>query len=285
MDDLIAGHAVWMRRKGLAANTIQKRRSRLRKVENRVGLCRASTEDIEAILDNLTGRDGSELGPKARYQWISDLSQFYRWAIDFGHLDHDPTVRVVRPKQRRGLPRPIATGDLAMALRLAEPMMRAWLALMAFGGLRCAEVATLSVDGVLWDDGLIRVVGKFGKVRMVPMHVEVERSLRAIPMPSRGAVFRRRTGDAFPPWSVSRDVSAYFDSLGIGATAHQLRHWCGSHLLRVTKDLRVVQEVLGHSSPSTTAIYSEWSKEEARRAIAALELDETNRDLFSDWAS
>ena len=282
--DLIGRHALWMARKGLAANTIAKRRSRLERVERHVGLCRASADDIEALLDDLRGRDGAELGPKARYQWISDLSQFYRWSIDFGHLDRDPTAQVIRPKQRQGLPRPIATADLAMGLRMAEPMMRAWLSLMAFGGLRCAEVAGLGVDELLWDDRLVRVIGKGGKPRLVPMHHEIERCLRAMPLPARGVVFRRPTGDGFPPWSVSRNVSAYFDSIGVGATAHQLRHWCGSQLLRITKDLRVVQEILGHADPRTTAIYTAWSKQEARRAIDALGLEDCDRDLFSDWS-
>ena len=279
----MAEHVAHMRRRGLADGTITKRRSRLLTFDREVGLCSARAEDVERFLDGRRGRDGSGLGTKSRYDWVSDLHRFYSWAQDWDHLDHDPTVKVARPKQRQGLPRPIDTGDLAMALRMAEPMMRAWLALMAFGGLRCAEVARLDVDCVLWSDRLIRVRGKGEKERMVPIHVEVERSLRAVRLPSRGRVFRRPRGGGYPPAQVSKEVSAYFDSLGIGATAHQCRHWFGTQTYRACQDLRVVQELMGHSSPTTTAVYAAWSKREARRVVEALELDESDRDLFSDW--
>ena len=285
MDPLISRHCVWMRRKGLAQNTISKRRSRLRRVAELGPLGEVDTEQIEQLLDSIVTRNGGPLGVKARYQWISDLSQFYRWGIDFGHLECDPTVRLVRPRQRKGLPRPIGTADLAMGLRMAEPTMRAWLSLMAFGGLRCAEVAALEVDWLRWDDRLIVVTGKRDKVRTVPMHCQVERTLRSVTLPSRGRAFRRPNGDPWPAWAVSREVSCFFSSIGVSATAHMMRHWCGTQLLRVTGDLRVVQEILGHSDPGTTAVYAAWSKQEARRAVDALSVDDVDADLFSDWPS
>jgi integrase/recombinase XerC len=282
--ELIHGHVAHMRRRGLADGTIVKRRARLRTFDRSVGLCSAQAEDVEAFLDGRRGREGP-LSTKARYDWVSDLGCFYSWALDWGHLDHDPTVRVARPKQRQGLPRPIDSADLAMALRLAEPMMRAWLALMSFGGLRCAEVSRLDVDCLLWNDGLLRVLGKGQKERMVPMHREVERTLRSLNLPARGAVFRRPRGGRYPPAQVSKETSLYFDSLGIGATAHQCRHLFGTLAYRACRDLRVVQELMGHASPTTTAVYAAWSKAEARRVVEALELDDTDRSLFSDWSA
>lgn len=282
--DLVREYVAHLRRRGLAQGTITKRRNRLAMFDERVGLARASPEDIESFLDARRGKDGGELGRKARYGWVSDLHGFYKWAIDWGHLSNDPTVRVARPKTPPGLPRPIDSSDLAVALQMADPMMRAWLTLMAFGGLRCAEVAGLNVDDLRWSDGLIRVLGKGGKERMVPLHAEVVRVLRSMPLPSRGRVFRRPRGGGYPAWQVSRETSLYLESLGIAATAHQLRHWFGTYLYRSCRDLRVVQEMMGHSSPTTTALYAEWSKQEARRAIDALELDVADRSLFSDWA-
>ena len=281
--ELIREHVAHMRRRNLAGGTIQKRRARLETFDRHVGLCSATTEQVEAFLDGRRGRDGP-LGTKARYDWVSDLHRFYAWAQDWGHLDHDPTVRVTRPKMRQGLPRPIDTGDLAVALRMAEPMMRAWLALMAFGGLRCVEVARLEVGDLLWQDGLVRVRGKGDKERMVPLHDEVVRTLRTLRLPSRGRVFRRPRGGGYPAAQVSRETSLYFDSLGISATAHQCRHWFGTMLYRACRDIRVVQELMGHSSPTVTAQYAAWSKQEARRAIDALELGDAERDLFSEWA-
>ena len=220
---IIDEHCKHLRRRGLAPATIATRRRRAEILEAKVGIIAATPETIEAMLD------ARNLGHKARYDWLSHLGQFYRWAIDWEHLTSDPTAKVARPRQRRGLPRPIDTGDLVLALQMATPTMRSWLSLMAFGGLRCKEVAGLDVEHLLWDDGLLLVRGKGDKERLVPMHADVAAALRSLPRPSRGAVFRRPHGGRFPAAQVSRDTAIYLDGIGIAATAHQLRHWFGTH--------------------------------------------------------
>lgn len=275
---LIAAHLLHMRRRNLAHSTIDVRRRRLERFDAFAGLDTADSSDVERFLDS------RELNAKSTYDWLSHLSSFYRWAIDHGHASSDPTARVPRPRLRRQLPRPIATGDLQVALEMATPMMRAWLSLGAFAGLRCVEIARLEVDDVLWHDELLRVHGKGDRERLVPMHAEIARTLRMTPMPSRGRVFRRPRGGGYPAAQVSREVSLYFDSLGMSATAHQLRHWFGTNVYRSSRDLRVTQELLGHASPTTTAIYADWSREEGRRAIDGLELERpVERQLLGDW--
>lgn len=276
--NIIDEHCKHLQRRGLAPATIAIRRRRLGILEAHVGIMPATPEAIEAMLD------GRNLGVKARYDWLSHLGQFYRWAIDWGHLTTDPTAKVARPRQRRNLPRPIDTGDLVLALQMATPTMRAWLSLMAFSGLRCMEVAGLDVDDLLWDDGLIRIHGKGGKERLVPMHPDVAAALRSITRPKRGALFRRPHGGRFPAAQVSREVATFLDDLGIAATAHQIRHWFGTHTYRVSRDLRVVQELMGHSSPTTTSVYADWSREEAARTIAQLSVD-APPSLLSEWAA
>lgn len=285
MSTLIDDHLTFMRRSGLAEATRDKRRQRLGKFDRHVGIRRATTEDVEGFMDTLRGRDGLVIADKARYQWISDLHLFYKWAIDWGHLTDDPTTRVPRPKLRRRLPRPIDTGDLVVALQMAGPMMRTWLTLMAFAGLRCIEVSRIESDDVMFGERLLRVHGKGDKERMVPMHADVERQLRAIVMPSRGRVFQRPRGGPYPAGQVSREVSSFFDGLGINATAHQLRHHFGTHAYRVSRDIRVVQELMGHTSPAVTSLYADWSREEAARTVDALSLDVPSQSLLSDWPS
>lgn len=279
-DELIRSHIHHLDRRGLARGTITARRHKLIAVDVNIGLRRATTEQLEQFLD------ARGLAPKSRYDWVSHLSNFYRWAIDFGHHDRDPTAQIVRPKLRRQLPRPMATSDLAVALQMANPTMRAWLSLMAFAGFRCVEVARLEVDDLLWTDDLIRVRGKGDKERMVPMHPDVSRSIHAAGVPTRGRVFRRPRGGPYPAAQISRETSLYLSGLGISATAHQARHWFGTSAYRQSRDLRVVQELLGHSSPGTTATYANWSREEAARTVAALSLDdEPTESLLSDWPS
>lgn len=279
---LIAQHLEWMRRRNLADSTIGIRRRRLERFAATCSLLDAEPADVERFLD------ARQLSPKSTYDMLSHLGSFYRWAIDHGHLHRDPTAQVPRPRVRRNLPRPISTGDLHLALELAGPMMRAWLTLAAFGGFRCVEISRLEVDDLLFDDGLLRVRGKGDRERLVPMHAEIGRTLRTLQIPRRGRVFRRPRGGGYPAAQVSREISLYLDGAGVSATAHQLRHWFGTHVYRTSRDLRVTQELLGHASPTTTAIYAEWSREEGRRAIDGLSLEQHEQpngqqSLLGDW--
>lgn len=276
---VIEQHQRWMERRGLSPATIDRRVRCLRIFDAEVGLYGAVAEEVEMFLD------GRNLGAKARYGWVSHLHQFYAWAIDHGHLSADPTRQVIRPKQRQNLPRPIATGDLVTALQMAGPTMRCWVALGAFAGLRCKEIAGLHVDDLLWDDGLLFVRdGKGGKQRTVPMHDQVADALHAVTLPSRGACFRRPRGGPYPAAQVSREGNLFFASLGIPATMHQLRHWFGTHVQRATGDLRTTQELMGHASPTTTAIYTAYSQEKGRRAVSLLAIDSAP-SVLSEWAA
>lgn len=274
---MIDEYLLHLRRRGLAPGTLTKRRNRLHLFDAQVGLATATPGAVETFLD------GRRLSDKTRYDWVSDLCSFYRWSIDWGRLDHNPTVQVARPRQRRRLPRPIPTADLVLALEMASPVMRSWLTLAAFAGLRVSEIASLDVDGLLWDDAKLRVMGKGSKERLVPMHPEVRRMLQLVPRPSRGRVFRRPRGGPYPAAQVSREISLFLADIGVAATAHMLRHWFGTQLYRQCRDLRLVQETMGHESVQTTAIYVDWGRDGAYAAVASLSL-ETQPNLMSEWA-
>lgn len=261
---MIEAHCLWMRRRGLGRDTISRRRWYLEAIDARYGLATVTTEDIEVLLD------ARNLGPKARYGWISHLAQFYEWAIDFGLLTQDPTAKLARPKMKTYRPRPIATEDLYRAIREADQQMRCWLVLMAFGGLRCCGVARLHADDVIWEGSLLHLHEKNDKERLVPMHPFIATELRRHGVPKSGPVFTRERGGGYRPANVSRLTNAFLAELGIDATAHQLRHWFGTNVYRASKDLRVTQELMGHSSPTTTAVYADWSREAAREAVEAL---------------
>lgn len=255
-----------LERRGLMPGTVQQRLGKLRSFERWLErpLFSAEREDVERFLD------ARKVGSRTRYCWLSHLSCYYRWAIDEGHATSDPTARIMRPRLRRTLPRPMADGDLAMALEAAHPVMRAWLALAAYGGLRCAEIAALNADDLMFAESLLRLHGKGGKERIVPMHPFVAETLRRAGVPRRGALFRRPRGGRYPAAMVSREGSLYLHDLGIEATLHQARHWYATNCLRACRDLRVVQELLGHASPTTTAIYTQFSQVAAAEAVFAL---------------
>jgi integrase/recombinase XerC len=227
----------------------------------------ASREDVESFLD------ARNLGARARYTWISHIHCFYSWAIMEEHATFNPTARIQRPKLRRALPRPASSDELQLALCGATPEQRCWIVLGAFQGLRCQEIAGLRREDILGAEGLLRVVhGKGGHERLLPLHPEVFEALQLLPMPRQGWVFRQPLGGKFSPAALSVRFNAALRELGVDATAHQLRHWFGSNLYAQTQDLRVVQEMLGHSSPATTAIYTAFDRRAAAKGIQALSL-------------
>jgi integrase len=182
---------------------------------------------------------------------------FYAWTIEEGLTHEDPTAKIRRPKMGRLIPRPVNSDELADALRHANPKVRCWILLAAYGGLPCQEIAGLRTEDVLDepDGGYLRIVRRRRAAapseRLLPLHPEVLEALRALPMPRQGFIFERPWGGRYTPANLSHDFNKALRKLGVRATAHQLRHWFGTNLYANTKDLRVVQEMMGHASPTT----------------------------------
>ena len=275
--ELVSRYVTAMERRGLLPSSIEhirlKLRALARSLEPGSTLLGAGREDIERFLDGRKTRDGRKLNSRTRYYWVAILHTFYEWAITEELADADPTRAIVRPKQRRVLPRPIGDEDLELAIRTAPPQMRAMLTLAAFGGLRVGEIAGLDRDDVIDAKGLIRVRhGKGDKERIVPLHPDVLAALRCVPMPKTGAIFVRPRGGRFTGNRLSVVVASYLREHGIDATAHQLRHWFATEVYSQSHDIRVTQELLGHSDPSTTAGYIAYSHVDAAAAVGALRL-------------
>jgi integrase/recombinase XerC len=266
--DVIGGFRRDQQRRGLLGSTIEKRCRSVALFDRQAGALTATAEDIEAWLD------GRDLSARTRYWWLSTLHAFYGYCTRAGLRADDPTVTIVRPRLRRSLPRPMSSDDLAVAIAMAEPQMRAFLVLASFAGLRCMEIAHLEREHVLetWEPTMLRIVGKGERERMVPMHSLVWAALRTVGMPSRGRVFRNRHGQPMSASAVSQRINQYLHDIGITATAHQMRHWFGTRTYQATRDLRAVQELLGHSTPTVTAAYAAFDPIQAELAVNALEL-------------
>jgi len=226
----------------------------------------AQRDDIEAWIDTLDIETG------ARRNYIGHLHGFFVFAHDRDGGVFLPTQKIRRPRQPRTLPRPIKDEHLREALRAApNPEMRSWLLLAAYGGLRCIEIAGLDAEDVREDESTLLVRrGKARKQRGVPLHPEALRALEALPLPRTGPIFVMPDGRRVPPYVVSQRINRFLRTLGSPSTAHALRHWFGTNLLRDTHDLRVVQEMLGHSSVATTQIYTAFDNELATEAVRRL---------------
>lgn len=269
--DLIPQWERAQRRAGLLESSIERRTSDMRgfyRWLNGYPLLEVDKAMIEKFLDQRRGRGGKAYAARTRYARISTLHCFYAWAVDEELLDRDPTARIRRPKLRQGLPRPVATADLITAMREAGPQMRLWLALAAFAGLRCMEIAGLHRDDLI-DGQLIRVIGKGEKERLVPMHPLIADLLATYPLPRRGPLFVH-VGAEITPARVSKEVSNYCTDLDIDATAHNFRHWFGSQAFDVSGDIRTVADLLGHANINTTLNYAAHSPTRARAVVAAI---------------
>lgn len=268
---VLADYEAHMRRRNFSAATIRRRRSVLRGLERWIdggSLLDVDTATIELYLDTRASKNS----PRTRHHYLSDICCFFDWAISHGHIDttRNPGRLISRPRLARLLPRPISEEDLAYALERTEPMMRAWLTLQAYAGLRCVEVSRLNADDVLWHEQALRVLGKGNRERLVDMHDLVRQELTRFEIPRHGPVFERPLGGRWPANHISARISDFFVDLGIPATAHQLRHRFGTKLYEQCRDIRVVQEAMGHSSPNTTAIYVRFSRTAMRSAVRSL---------------
>lgn len=224
--------------------------------------------------------DCCRLTARSRATYVGTLKAFFGWAIDTGHRVDDPTRGLRRPKTSKLIPRPIGTEDLRMALRMADPKMRAWLMLGAFAGFRAVEIAGLQRADILEASCpplLVVSHAKGGRERTVPLHPDVEAALRVYGLPGSGPVFRMTSGKEYRPQTISAYVARFFRGLGISATCHQTRHFFATRLYAETRDIRLVQEMLGHSRPETTAIYAAFSADEASDAVRNLTLDGQKR--------
>lgn len=217
---------------------------------------------------NLHGDERSSISRRR-----ASLRRYFSWALERGYVDADPAARVSAPRPNSLLPEIVARDQLDALLEVdwgEDPWARrdrAVCEILYGAGLRVSELCGLNRDGLDARQGLLRVLGKGRKERIVPLHragwTAIERwlSVRDEVLTSdspREALFVNRRGARLGP----RDVRRIIDRrLVLGHVhPHALRHTYATHLLEGGADLRVVQELLGHESLTTTQLYTHVSK-------------------------
>jgi integrase/recombinase XerD len=253
--EFLAAYTLDQRRRGLSETTISKRALTYRSFAAWItprDLLDATEDDIMAWID------GRRVGPSTRAWHISNLACLYDYGVAWDWLERSPMRRIQRPRWPKGLPRPISDEDLMMALELADARTRCWLLLAAYDGLRAQEVAGLRREDVLdsHDPELLAVrKGKGNKERVVPLNRHVRIALHEFGMPRSGWLWPGQRGPLRPN-TVSRYVARFLQGIGVNATLHQGRHFFATRVYRETKDLRLVQALLGHEDITTTARYT-----------------------------
>lgn len=250
---LLGEYTAHLKALGRSPDTVRRVRTVVGGFEVSADLATATDADIEAWLAS------RRLCNRTRANYLALLSGFYKWAVRRGLVETNPVLTIDRPRLPSLLPRPMANADLACALEQATPRMRLWLCLAAYQGMRVAEIARLDSADIMISPPMLRVVGKGGKERLVPLAAETETALHCYGVPRRGPLFPNRQGWPLLAHTVSCYISRYLHSLDIDATGHQGRHWFGSSFYQATRDLRACQELLGHSSVATTQVYTAFA--------------------------
>lgn len=213
------------------------------------------------LTDHIDAREWSSSTVKT---FRSTMREFYRWAILHDLTDRNPADRLPRVRVPAGTPRPAPEEALSAALNDADERTRLMVQLAAFAGLRCREIALVHSDDVIRDllGWSLRVHGKGGRSRYVPISDELARAILA----ADGYLFPGNIDGHLSAQYVSKLIAAALP----GATAHQLRHRFATRAYQLGgRDIRAVQELLGHASVATTQIYTGVESEAIRRAAFA----------------
>jgi tyrosine recombinase XerC len=286
MEQLIEGYVRYLTaERNLSAYTLRNYRSdlsdfgRYLETEERIGPLEVDRQSFRRYLGRLheAGMATASVSRK-----VSTVHTFYRYLVREGHLERDPLMGVSSPKRARRLPKILGKEQLTAMIEAADsdeaPGLRdrAILELMYAAGLRLAEAVSLDVTGVDLVEHLVRVRGKGNKERMVvigrPAAQALQRYLReGRPELARAgvpALFVNRGGERLSGRSVQNIVRKHALMAGLDQRVypHLLRHSFATHMLDGGAELRVVQELLGHTSADTTQIYTHVTEERQRQA-------------------
>ncbi|MDP8956684.1 MAG: site-specific tyrosine recombinase XerD [Actinomycetota bacterium] len=243
------------------------------------GLADATDVDEETVagfvrdLSDSEYSDGQRYRPSSVARTLAAVRSFHRFLLREGDTPVDPAEAVSRPKVPRNLPRPLDMADVEAMLGavsggdIAAMRNRAILETLYGAGVRISELINLDVDDVDLDEGSVRVLGKGSKERVVPLGKYAVAAVSAYltrvrPMlagsQSGAALFLNQRGGRLTRQGVTKILKAAADRAGVSkrVTPHSFRHSFATHLLEGGADVRVVQELLGHATLTTTQVYT-----------------------------
>lgn len=265
--------------KGLSDNTLQAYRSDLCHFDRFVQSQHAALIEVDAVLvrEYLSQRFDTGFAKSSSARLISSLRRFYQYLVAKKRIAIDPMAMIKPPKLARTLPDSLSEADVDRLLsepNVDEPIEcrdRAMLELLYASGLRVSELVGLTMDQLSLRQGVVRIVGKGSKERLVPLGemavTEIEQYLASARFEllkgnSSDVVFPSKRGTMMTRQTFWHRIKLYAlrADIAVHLSPHTLRHAFATHLLNHGADLRVVQLLLGHSDLSTTQIYTHVAK-------------------------
>lgn len=242
---------------------------RVRHIKRLMVWTEARNLDIASLATrDLVGWLTTEVGPKpeTKKSAKASLGVFYAWAAIYGYADEDATKDLPTIRVPAALPRPCPEAQLHRGMqRATRPRDVLMLLLAAYAGMRASEIAGLHTRDIF--NGKIRVSGKGGKERIVPLHPDIAEWL---PWFDDGPFFPsslRVVGHVWPA-SIGRRVRWLLNSPGWGC--HTLRHRFATEIYQRDSDLLALRDLLGHSSVATTEIYARTNVDRLYKQVEAL---------------
>jgi integrase/recombinase XerD len=271
--------AMWMER-GLSANTLAAYRADLVALTRWLASRNVPTEQTSRadLLAFIAYRVDAGARPRSTARQLSSFRRFFRHMLREGVLKDDPTAQIAMPKIGRSLPKSLSEEEVESLLNapvVTDPLGsrdRTMLEVLYATGLRVSELVSLRYSQLNLNQGVIRVVGKGDRERMIPLGEEAVRWLNEFLGSGRNEIlleratdylFPTRRGDRMTRQAFWHIIKRYARKAGIDKdlSPHTLRHAFATHLLNHGADLRVVQMLLGHSDLSTTQIYTHVARE------------------------
>ncbi len=271
--------AVWTER-GLSANTLAAYRADLtalgRWLEGRdSALLKATRIDL---LGFIAARVEGGSRPRSTARQLSSFRRFYRLMLREGLVAADPTAQIAMPKIGRSLPKSLSEAEVDALLEaptVSDPLGhrdRTMLEVLYATGLRVSELVSLKHSQVNLNQGVMRVLGKGNRERLIPLGEDAVGWLQLFMQGPRVEIllerqtdylFPTRRGDRMTRQAFWHIIKRYSKKAGVAKelSPHTLRHAFATHLLNHGADLRVVQMLLGHSDLSTTQIYTHVARE------------------------
>ncbi|RJP24937.1 MAG: tyrosine recombinase XerC [Candidatus Omnitrophota bacterium] len=238
--------------------------------------------DYRVLMNYLTDLSGRRLKASSLERKIASLKSLYKYLLREGIIKKNPADLLSSPKKEKRLPAVLEKNEvLALLESIPEDSAlslrdKALITLLYASGLRVSELTGLDILDIEYKQGVVRVVGKGSKERIVPTGDTARRLLGRYlavrdefrPVPGERGLFLTRRGKRITDRMVRYILEKYIEKLAVNKNVHPhtLRHTFATHLLENGANIRVIQEMLGHASLSTTQIYTHLSPEKLKES-------------------
>ena len=269
--------------KGLAANTLEAYGRDLARFAQDCGAESdfPGAQELGRYLDRLSE---AGLGSRSIARHLTTVRNFAAFLLREGRIEQDPTAHIPMPKQWQNLPKYLNHSEIGRLLDAPDPAKpnglrdRAMIQLLYASGLRVSELCEVQSSDFMEDVGVVRVMGKGSKQRLVPVGREAQKAIREYRESARPVLLRGRSsrylfvsarGTRLTRQGFWKLLAGHGKKVGIfrRLTPHVIRHSFATHLLEGGADLRSVQSMLGHADLGTTQIYTHVVQSRLRSTV------------------